>query len=453
LLALSHVWKAPNRPEFVIATKGAPEAVADLCHLKAEEWRALSAQVEAMASHGLRVLAVAKATFLGDRWPESQHDFDFEFLGFIGLADPIRPEVPSAIAECHRAGVKVVMITGDYPATARAIADQIQLGPDHTVTTGSDIEQLSETELGRRIAGSAIFARVLPEQKLRLVETYKANGEIVAMTGDGVNDAPALQSAHIGIAMGGRGTDVAREAAALVLLDDNFATIVAAIRSGRRIFDNLQKTMAFIFAIHVPIAGLALVPLIMHWPLILTPVHIVFLELIIDPACSIAFEAEPEEMGIMARPPRDPKAPLFGMRDILLSLGQGAVVLIVVLLVLGVALHDRASDATARALTFTTLVFGLLSLITVNRSWSRDILQILHSPNAAYRWVMAGAIVFFAAVLYVPFLRSAFRFAPLSLENLGFAIVAAFATLISLATIKRFSVRSRQQGVSLGRAE
>src|SRR5262249_31583659 len=209
-------------------------------------------------------------------------------------------------------------------------------------------------------------------------------------------------------------------------------TIVAAIRSGRRIFDNLQKTMAFIFAIHVPIAGLALVPLIMHWPLILTPVHIVFLELIIDPACSIAFEAEPEEIGIMARPPRDPKAPLFGMRDILLSLGQGAVVLIVVLLVLGVALHDRASDATARALTFTTLVFGLLSLITVNRSWSRDILQILHSPNAAYRWVMAGAIVFFAAVLYVPFLRSAFRFAPLSLENLGFAIVAVFATLISL---------------------
>ena len=443
LLALSHVWKAPDRAEFVIATKGAPEAIADLCHLSSEEWRTSSAQVEAMASHGLRVLAVAKATFLGDRWPESQHDFDFGFLGFIGLADPLRPEVPSAITECHRAGVKVVMITGDYPATARAIADQIDVGPDRTVTTGSDIEQLSETELRRRVAGSAIFARVLPEQKLRLVETYKATGEIVAMTGDGVNDAPALQSAHIGIAMGGRGTDVAREAAALVLLDDNFATIVAAIRSGRRIFDNLQKAMAFIFAIHVPIAGVALVPLIVHWPLILTPVHIVFLELIIDPACSIAFEAESEEKGIMARPPRDPKAPLFGVRDILLSLGQGAVVLIIVLLVLGVALHGRENDATARALTFTTLVFGLLSLITVNRSWSRNILQILHSPNAAYRWVMAGAIVFLAAVLYVPFLRSAFRFAPLSLDNLGFAIAAASATLISLAAIKRLSVGSR----------
>jgi Ca2+-transporting ATPase len=440
LLALSHVWKAPDRDEFIIAAKGAPEAIVDLCHLSAAESRALAGKVEAMASQELRVLAVAKANFLGDRWPDSQHDFNFTFLGLIGLADPVRPEVPSAIAECHRAGVRVVMITGDYPATARAIADQIHLESSHAIVTGSDIEQLSETELRRRIARTTVFARVLPEQKLRLVETYKANGEIVAMTGDGVNDAPALQSAHIGIAMGGRGTDVAREAAALVLLDDNFATIVAAIRSGRRIFDNLQKAMAFIFAIHVPIAGVALVPLILHWPLILTPVHIVFLELIIDPACSIAFEAEPEEMGIMARPPRDPKAPLFGVREILLSLGQGAVVLTSVLFVLGLALYSREGDSTARALTFTTLVFGLLSLITVNRSWSRNILQIVRSPNAAYRWVMGGAIAFLAAVFYLPFLRSVFRFAPLSLRDLGFAIGAALAMLILLVVMKRFSI-------------
>ena len=257
LLALSHVWKAPGHDGNVIASKGAPEAIAELCHLSEERWAELSGHVEAMAGDGLRVLAVAKASFAGDLWPSSQHDFHFEFLGLIGLADPIRAEVPKAIKECNRAGVNVVMITGDYPATARAIGRKIDLPLDRELMIGTDIDRLSQGELRRRIAGASIFARVLPEQKLALVEAFKANGQIVAMTGDGVNDAPALKAAHIGIAMGGRGTDVAREAASLVILDDNFATIVEAIRAGRRIFDNIQKAMGFIFSIHVPIAGLA----------------------------------------------------------------------------------------------------------------------------------------------------------------------------------------------------
>ena len=439
LLALSHVWKAPSRDEYVIATKGAPEAIADLCHMEDAQLAELSNHVESMAANGLRVLAVAKTSFLGERWPNSQHDFNFEFLGLIGLADPVRDEVPTALKECNQAGVNVVMITGDYPATARAIGRKIDLPVDREIMTGPDIERLSQAELRRRIGRTSIFARVLPEQKLNLVEAFKANGEIVAMTGDGVNDAPALKAAHIGIAMGGRGTDVAREAAALVLLDDNFATIVAAIRSGRRIFDNLQKAMAFIFSIHLPIAGVALVPLILDWPLVLTPVHIVFLELIIDPACSIAFEAEPEEADVMERPPRDPKAPLFGGHDIFLSLLQGAVVLMTVLLILGVALYRGQSDAQARALTFTTLVFGLLSLITVNRSWSRSVVQLLRSPNAAYRWVMAGALGFLAAVLYVPELRSIFRFAPLHLTDLVICSAGGIVSffLIELVKLKR----------------
>ncbi len=378
----------------MIAAKGAPEAVADLCHFSDELMTALSGHVDAMAGNGLRVLAVAKTSFAGERWPKSQHDFDFEFLGLIGLADPLRPEVPSAIKECHEAGVNVVMITGDYPATARAIGRKIDLPLERELMIGTDIDRLSQGELRRRIAGASIFARVLPEQKLALVEAFKANGQVVAMTGDGVNDAPALKAAHIGIAMGGRGTDVAREAASLVLLDDNFATIVEAIRSGRRIFDNIQKAMGFIFSIHVPIAGLALLPLLLDWPLILTPVHIVFLELIIDPACSIAFEAEPAEVNVMERPPRNPNAPLFGMGQIVFSLFEGFISLLAILLVFGFSLYRGYGEAEVRILTFATLVITMLGLILVNRSHSQNLWSALRLPNRAVWWVVGGALSF-----------------------------------------------------------
>jgi Ca2+-transporting ATPase len=439
LLAMSHVWQSSTNGGYIIATKGAPEAVADLCHFNSDGLRELAQKVDSMAADGLRVLAVAKAEFSSDAWPASQHDFDFTFLGLIGLADPVRPEVPAAIEECNKAGVKVVMITGDYPSTAAAIGRKIGLPAESQIMTGAEIERLHEGDLRRRIADTAIFARVLPEQKLALVEAFKANGEVVAMTGDGVNDAPALKAAHIGIAMGGRGTDVAREAASLVLLDDNFATIVEAIRSGRRIFDNLQKAMAFIFSIHVPIAGLALIPLVFDWPLILTPVHIVFLELIIDPACSIAFEAEPAESNLMDRPPRDPTALLFGARDIVFSLLQGGAVLLTVLSVFGISLYQGYGETDARALTFATLIIGVISLIFVNRSWSLNVFHALRSPNRAFWWVVSGAYGFLAAVLYLPALRSAFRFAPLHPADIAICIGAGLISflLIELLKLKR----------------
>jgi P-type Ca2+ transporter type 2C len=436
LLALSHVWKSPDSDEHIIATKGAPEAVADLCHYDAEQRCQLTEKVDSMAADGLRVLAVAKASFLSDTWPKSQHDFDFEFLGLIGLSDPVRAAVPAALRECHKAGVKVAMITGDYPSTARAVAHQVGLGSEEEILTGTEIVRMGKAELCRCIGGTTVFARVLPEQKLRLVEAFKANGEIVAMTGDGVNDAPALKAAHIGIAMGGRGTDVAREAASLVILDDDFGTIVEAIRSGRRIFDNLQKAMGFIFAIHVPIAGLALVPLILDWPLVLSPIHIVFLELIIDPACSIAFEAEPEESDIMARPPRDPKAPLFASGDIFFSLLQGFSILITVLLVFGTALYRAQSEDEARALTFTTLVVGMLGLIFANRSWSQSIIVTLRSPNRALWWVVGGALTFLAMVLYIPDLRDVFRFAVLPPAELAICLGAGLLSMVWFEIVK-----------------
>jgi P-type Ca2+ transporter type 2C len=436
LLALSHVWKSPESEDHIVAAKGAPEAIASLCHFDGPQSEELSQQVDAMARDGLRVLAVAKSGVGEGRWPASQHDFDFEFLGLIGLADPLRPSVPAALEECYGAGIKVVMITGDYPSTAQAIARKAGFAEGAKIFTGREIEELGAADLRRLIPKTNIFARVLPEQKLNLVEAFKANGEIVAMTGDGVNDAPALKAAHIGIAMGGRGTDVAREAAALVILDDNFSTIVEAIRAGRRIFDNIQKAMGFIFSIHVPIAGLALLPLILDWPLILAPVHIVFLELIIDPACSIAFESEPEEADVMARPPRDPDAPLFGARNVVLSLTQGAIILFGVLLVFGASLYLGHGDDHPRALTFATLIGGVVSLILVNRSWSRSIFGSLRAPNRAFWWVGGGALGFISAALYLPPLQRVFHFAPLQPVDLTIAMTVGIVSLLLIQFFK-----------------
>lgn len=439
LLALSHVWRSPEGGDYVIAAKGAPEAIADLCHFNEQQKHKLAITIGTMADHGLRVLGMAKATFHGTTLPGEQHDFDFTFLGLVGLSDPVRPTVPAALKECYTAGLRVVMITGDYPGTAQSIAGEIDLKPRDEVITGPELEAMSDETLQQRIRRVNIFARVVPEQKLRLVTALKANGEIVAMTGDGVNDAPALKAAHIGIAMGGRGTDVAREAAALVLLDDDFSSIVEAVKLGRRIFDNLRKAMAYIFAIHVPIAGLSLLPVVFNWPLILLPVHVVFLEMIIDPSCSVVFESEPEEADVMDRPPRDPKEPLFSRRMLTLSLLQGASVLIAVLSVFLVARQLALTDLETRTLTFVTLIIANLSLILTNRSWSRTILTMFRTRNAALAWVMAGALAFLALAIYVPFLRNLFNFDVLSLVDMAICIVVGIASIGWFEVFKRLN--------------
>ena len=310
MLSLSHVWKSPDGTDFIIAAKGAPESIADLCHFTKEQTRDLLLNIDRMTGKGLRVIGVAKASFRQAVLPVRQHDFGFEFIGLIGLTDPVRPMVAEAVKNCYGAGIRVVMITGDYPGTAQKIASEIGFIRLDCIT-GPELAGMTDGELRERIKTADIFARVVPEQKLRLVNALKANGEIVAMTGDGVNDAPALKSAHIGIAMGGRGTDVAREAADLVLLDDDFSSIVEAVRLGRRIFDNIQKAVSYATAVHVPIAGMVLIPVLLKWPLVLLPVHILFLELIIDPACSIVFEAEPEEIGHHGPSAQEPKRKPF----------------------------------------------------------------------------------------------------------------------------------------------
>ncbi len=443
LLAMSRVWRSPNGRGQIIAAKGAPEAIIDLCHLPETRHQALHRQINEMAEHGLRVIGVARAHFRPEDLPHEQHDFDFQFLGLLGLADPIRPEVPQAVQECYQAGIRVIMITGDYPGTARNIARQIGLRPLHEIITGQELDRMSDAELQERIKTTCVFARAVPEQKLRIVQALKANGEVVAMTGDGVNDAPALKAAHIGIAMGGRGTDVAREASALVLLDDNFASIVQAVRTGRRIFDNLKKAITFIFSVHLPIAGMALLPVLFGWPLALLPVHILFLELIIDPACTLVFEMEAEEKDIMRRPPRRLEAPLFGGAMVFRGLIQGLGALAVVAGIYAAVLALGHGEQEARTLSFANLVIANLGMILSNRSRTRSILEMLRVPNPAVRWVVGGALLFLGLALVVPFLRSLFSFAPLQRWELALLIVPGLVSiLISESTKLRWPARA-----------
>ena len=444
LLAMSHVWQAADgRQEFVIAAKGAPEAIADLCHLSAADLAALKQSVDAMAAEGLRVLGVARASFAGQTWPDSQHDFAFEFLGLVGLADPLRPSVPDAVSECRSAGIKVVMITGDYPATARAIARQAGLDAEDLVT-GEELEQLSEAELALRVRTATVFARIMPEQKLRIVNALKANGEIVAMTGDGVNDAPSLKAAHIGIAMGGRGTDVAREASSIVLLDDDFGSIVKSVRLGRRIYDNLRKAMGFIFAVHVPIAGLALLPLLFGLPILFGPVHIAFLEMVIDPVCSLVFEAETEEDDVMRRPPRAPDEPLFSGPLIGWSLLQGAFAFVLVAAIFVVALRRGMPEEEVRALAFFSLVLTIVSLIFVNRSFSASLITALRRPNPALALVLLAVTTMLSLTLLWPFASDLFRFGPLHLDDLALTLGAGVLVLVVLEVLKLHCAGWRQ---------
>ncbi len=439
LLAMSNVWQSPDGDRYVIAAKGAPEAIADLCHLDTVAAGELSGFVDLMASGGLRVLGVARASFSMTGLPEVQHDFAFEFLGLVGFADPVRPQVADAVRECTTAGIRVIMITGDYPLTAQNIARQIGLADGSRSITGPELDAMDDDELRKRINTVTVFARVVPEQKLRIVNALKANGEVVAMTGDGVNDAPALKSADIGIAMGGRGTDVAREASSLVLLDDNFTSIVAAVRLGRRIFDNLKKAMAYIFSVHVPIAGMSLIPVLVNMPLVLLPVHIVFLELVIDPACSVVFESEREERNVMSRPPRKKDEGLFTRRTLVLSLLQGCVVLVVVLAVYMYALSRGLGEPGVRAMTFITIVVANLFLILTNRSWTETILSTLRSPNRALLGVFAGTLVCLSLVLYLPALRDLFRFGPIMPSDL---ILCAGAGMLSVLWFEIFKYRN-----------
>jgi P-type Ca2+ transporter type 2C len=427
LLSVSHVWKSPNNNEYIVAAKGAPEAIADLCHFSSDQSAQLYERIHELSTLGYRILGVAGARVSPSKTATRQHDYPFEFIGLMAFSDPIRTGMKQAVEECYTAGMRVIMITGDYAGTASTVARQIGLKNSDQFLTGGDLSKFSFEELRNRIRSINIFARVVPEQKLLLVNALKANGDIVAMTGDGVNDAPALKSAHIGIAMGERGTDVARETADLILLNDDFLSIVGAIRMGRRIFDNLKRAMMYIVSVHIPIAGMSLLPLLFGLPPVLLPAHIAFLELIIDPSCSVVFEAEEEDDGIMNRPPRKLKEPLFGRTALVTSLLQGAGVLVAVFSILLLGIRVGLSSKDAGTLAFVTIVIANILLIITNLSEHENIFKIVQNKNASLKWIVLGTFSALGLILYIPFLRDVFHFSivhPIDLVlSLGFSVV------------------------------
>lgn len=435
LLAMSNVWE--DGAALLISAKGAPEAIAGLCKLTPEARAALTEAVEAMATRGIRVLAVATAIAPDRDWAETQEGYAYTLTGLVGLADPLRASVPAAVAECRSAGIRVVMITGDYAATARSIATQAGIA-EGDVLTGTDLAALDDAALAERLKTVTVFARIMPEQKLRIVQAFKAGGEIVAMTGDGVNDAPSLKAAHIGIAMGKRGTDVAREASAMVLLDDDFGSIVQSVRLGRRIYDNIRKAMAFIFAVHVPIAGLALLPLFFGMPILFGPIHIALLEMVIDPVCALVFEAEREEDDIMQRPPRDPAEALFSLPMVAWSVFQGGLAFAVLATVFLVESGSGMPEAEVRALVFFALIAEIVALILVNRSFSASLGEALLRHNAALRYVGAAIVGVTALILFLPAAQTLLKFGAIAWVDMALAGALGVALLLVLELCKPF---------------
>jgi Ca2+-transporting ATPase len=404
-MAVIQLWRQAGESR-IAAAKGAPEAIFALCRLTADQIAPLHAVIERYAEAGLRVLGVASARAEGE-FPSDPATVCFKFEGLVGFVDPLRADVPAALAEARAAGVAVLMITGDHPATALAAARAAGLDTSGGLLLGPEVASLPFTELCERLRTVRVCARIIPAQKLRIVEALKADGEVVAMTGDGVNDAPALEAAHIGIAMGKKGTDVAREAADLVLLDDSFASIVGGVRLGRRIFTNLRRALVYITAIHIPIAGLALLPILFGLPQMLFPVHVMLMELAIDPICALVFEGEPSDAQAMTRPPRRPDEALFGLPQIALALAQGVTILAAVLWIYlwGLA---RDPEPAARGAAFAALVLANLVLALTDAASSGR----LFAPHRRTFWTIAVAIAaLMTAVLTVPGLAGIFRVA------------------------------------------
>ena len=432
LMAVVDVWRLHGRTGLLVAAKGAPESIGVLARLSAADMDRMEESTESGASRGLKMLAVAQARWDGDVLPDDPKIFDFEFLGLIGLKDPLRTGVVESVHQLQSAGIRTVMITGDHPVTATAIAREVGIDRPYRCVLGDEIDDLTDEQLISVANDVDVFARTKPGHKLRLVRALQTRGAVVGMTGDGVNDAPALKAADIGIAMGGRGTDVAREAASIVLTDDSLPSIVDGVRRGRGIYDNVRKAFAYVVAMHAPIIGMTTIPLfVTDWPLVLLPIQIGLLELIIDPACSIVFEAESVDPEVMNRPPRAARQTLFGRRELMMAALQGLSVLASSFAVYIWAMATDHDDETIRSIVFLSLVASNIGLILINRSWRLGVFRTFrHRHNPALPWLLFTVFAVTTLVLAVGPVRSTLDFGPISFGDAIVAVAAAMTGLV-----------------------
>jgi Ca2+-transporting ATPase len=415
----------------IVAGKGAPERVIKVCRLDQLNITKIRKTVIELASKGYRVLAVCSALLTNKEYPRDQDDFNWKFEGLMALYDPPKMSILSELEKWYKAGIKIKLLTGDYAETAINIAGQVGLRNFEQNKTGEEIQNYTETELKKTSESTNLFSRMFPDAKLKIINALKSNGEIVAMMGDGVNDAPALKSSHIGIAVGSKGSDIAREASDLILTDDNLDKITEAIYQGRKIFNNLKKAVRYIISIHTPIILTASLPVIFGWkfPNIFTPIHVIFLEIIMGPTCSIFYEREPAEKDIMSLPPRERSHTMFTWNELLTSLLQGVIISIGVLSIYYYFMNQRYELNYVRTMVFVTLILSNVFLTFVNRSFRETIYSTIKYKNNLVPWILIISAIFLWSILYVPFVKNAFYLSKISTQHfLAATAVSIFTT-------------------------
>ena len=434
---MTHLFEN-SQGQRIIAAKGAPEALMNVCNLSPDEIAKINAAIKEITSEGYRVLGVGESVFEGINFPKKQQEFSFKFKGIVAFYDPPKANISEVLEHFYQAGILVKIVTGDNAETTRAIAKQIDFrGYEHSLS-GDELMLLSDAELEQKVMQTNIFTRMFPEAKLRIINALKANNQIVAMTGDGVNDGPALKAAHIGIAMGKKGTEIAKQAASLILLEDDLSKMVDAVAMGRRIYTNLKKAIQYIISIHIPIILTVFIPLALGWiyPNIFTPVHIIFLELIMGPTCSIIFENEPIEKNTMLRKPRAVATSFFNRAELTTSIIQGLAITAGTLFIYQYALRQGLAETTIRTMVFLVLIVANIFLTLVNRSFYYSIITTLKYKNALVPLMIAITIAITAMLLFVPPLTDFFKFAPLSTNEILTAVAVGFISVIWFEFVK-----------------